>query len=83
MSLKYEVHRKSFSIEYRRYGVRHRKSGPADVRKNTRSMFWYQYGKKHRMDGPAEVIKYGCIIYWIRGKSYFKEQYESEILRDA
>lgn len=79
MSLKYEVHKGSYAIEYQRHGVRHREIGPADVRRDTGSMFWFQYGVSHRMDGPSDVTKYGSIIYYIRGECYLKEQYESKI----
>lgn len=46
MSLKYEVCRWRFGLEYFRHGESHKDDGPAVIWKNG-DLYWWQYGDGH------------------------------------
>ncbi len=58
-------------------GQYHRLNGPA-IECSGGSKYWFQNNKKHRLDGPAVIWSNGHKEYWIEGKSYSKEDYETK-----
>lgn len=57
------------------HGVIHSDDGPAVVTRMHKC--WFKNGLLHREDGPAVVSKSGNKEYWINGKQYDKECYNS------
>jgi hypothetical protein len=61
-------------------GDLHREDGPAYEHPNG-AKAWWKDGRVHREDGPARIWPDGDLWYYLKGKSYTKEEWEVQVVK--